>query len=111
MAQGVSSPMGILSILLIIIGVVMAVVGIILLLVNQGKSKPFYIWVLIIAGTVMGIAGGVLLAIVLSQVPKPIIEETTEEKYLINLDKQSIITEEKPVITEQKEVIRVGALH
>lgn len=69
MAYGLSTPLGIGGVILIIIGVIMAVIGIILLLANQKKDKPWYVWFLLIAGLVMGIAGGVMLAIVLSQRP------------------------------------------
>ena len=67
MASGLSSPLGIIGIILIIIGIIMAVVGIILLIVNQNNEKPWFIWFLLIGGIVLGIIGGILLAIALSQ--------------------------------------------
>lgn len=75
MATGLSSPLGVAAIILIIVGVVMAVIGVILLLVNQNQPKPWYIWLLLIGGLVLGIAGGIMLAIALSQHPH--IETTT----------------------------------
>lgn len=44
----------------------MAAIGIILLIVNQNNSKPWYIWFLIIGGIIVGIIGGILLAFALS---------------------------------------------
>jgi len=76
MSTGLSSPLGVAAIILIIIGIVMAVIGVILLLLNQNKPKPWYIWVFLIGGVVLGIAGGIMLAIALSQ--KPTIEHTTK---------------------------------
>jgi len=61
-----SSPLGLSSLLLIIIGIVMAVVGIILLIANQ-TSRGWYIWFLLAVGTVMAIAGSVMLVIFLSK--------------------------------------------
>ena len=69
MASGLSSPLGIAGILLIIIGIIMAVIGVILLIANQNKPKEWYIWLLLIGGVVLGITGGILLAIALSQRP------------------------------------------
>lgn len=67
MATGLSSPLGVAGIILIIIGIIMAVIGIILLIANQNQPKPWYIWLLLIGGIILGIIGGVLLAIALSQ--------------------------------------------
>lgn len=69
MASGISSPLGITGVLLIIIGIIMAVVGVILLIANQNKPKAWYIWLLLIGGVVLGIAGGIMLAIALSRGP------------------------------------------
>lgn len=44
----------------------MAIVGVILLLINQNKPKDWYIWLILIGGVVFGIAGGIMLAIALS---------------------------------------------
>ena len=66
MAGGLSSPLGIAGLILIIIGIIMAIVGIILLLANQNKPKPWFVWVLLIGGVVLGIAGGIMVAIALS---------------------------------------------
>jgi hypothetical protein len=63
MVKTLSSPIGMTAILLIIIGLVMAVVGIILLIANQNSPKPWYIWFLLISGAVLGIIGGIILAI------------------------------------------------
>jgi hypothetical protein len=71
MASGISSPLGITGVLLIIIGIIMAVVGVILLIANQNKPKAWYIWLLLIGGVVLGIAGGIMLAIALSRGPAP----------------------------------------
>ena len=64
---GISSPLGIAGVLLIIIGIIMAVVGVIFLIANQNREKPWYIWILLIGGIVLGIIGGIMLAIALSQ--------------------------------------------
>ena len=63
MVKTLSSPIGMTAILLIIIGLVMAIVGIILLIANQNSPKPWYIWFLLISGAVLGIIGGFILAV------------------------------------------------
>ena len=63
MVKTLASPIGMTAILLIIIGLVMAVVGIILLIANQNSPKPWYIWFLLISGAVLGIIGGIILAV------------------------------------------------
>lgn len=83
MVSSISSPVGILSVILIIISVIMGVAGIIMLLVQMGQSKDWWVWFLLIMSIVLGIVGGVLLAIVLSKVPCCPVDE---QKYLINLD-------------------------
>lgn len=72
MATGLSSPLGVTGIILIIIGIIMAIIGVILLIANQNKEKPWYIWVLIVGGIILGIIGGILLAVALSRYPEPI---------------------------------------
>lgn len=69
MASGLSSPLGIGGVILIIIGIIMAVIGVILLIANQNKPKAWYIWLLLIGGIVLGIIGGIMLAVALSQRP------------------------------------------
>lgn len=69
MASGLSSPLGIAGIILVIIGIIIAVIGIILLIANQNLPKAWYIWFLLIGGIVLGIIGGILLAIALSWTP------------------------------------------
>lgn len=66
MATGLSSPLGIIGIILIIIGIIMTIIGVILLITNQNNQKPWYIWLLLIGGIVIGIMGGIFLAIALS---------------------------------------------
>jgi len=63
MVKTLASPIGMTGICLIVIGVVMAIVGIILLIANQNHPKPWYIWFLLITGAVLGIIGGIILAI------------------------------------------------
>jgi len=63
MVKTFASPIGMTAILIIIIGLVMAVVGIILLIANQNSPKPWYIWFLLISGAVLGIIGGIILAV------------------------------------------------
>jgi flagellar basal body-associated protein FliL len=63
MVKTLASPIGMTGIFLIIIGLVMAVVGIILLIANQNSPKPWYIWFLLISGAVLGIIGGIILAV------------------------------------------------
>ena len=67
MATGLSSPLGISGIILVVIGIIMAIVGVILIVSNQNADKPWYVWFLLIGGIVVGILGGILLAIALSQ--------------------------------------------
>lgn len=67
MASGLSSPLGVFGIILIIIGIVMVVVGIIFLISLANETKPWWTWFLLIGGIVFGIIGGILLAIALSQ--------------------------------------------
>jgi hypothetical protein len=70
MGKNLGSPIGMTAILLIIIGVVMAIVGIILLIANQNHPKPWYIWFLLITGAVLGIIGGIILAVWFSSYEK-----------------------------------------
>ena len=70
MAYGISSPLGIAGIILIILGIIMAIIGIVLLIISQTASVPWYIWVLLVSGVVLGIIGGIMLAVALAQVPK-----------------------------------------
>lgn len=67
MATGLSSPLGVAGVLLIILGIIMAVVGVIFLIAMSTQSKPWWTWFLLIGGIIMGIIGGILLAIALSQ--------------------------------------------
>jgi uncharacterized membrane protein HdeD (DUF308 family) len=67
MPGGLATPLGIASIILIVVGIIMIIIGIILLLAYQNKEKPWYIWFLLVAGVVIGIAGGVMLAIALAR--------------------------------------------
>jgi uncharacterized membrane protein HdeD (DUF308 family) len=91
---GASSPLGIGAIILIIIGIIMAVVGIILLLAAKNKPKSWYIWFMLIAGFILGVIGGILLAIALAEKCKPFAElETTEPA--IKTTKKSVVTIEK----------------
>jgi len=76
MATGLSSPLGITGIILIIIGIIMAIIGIVLLIANQNKDKPWYIWLLLVGGIVMGILGGIFLAVALSQRSEPVVTTT-----------------------------------
>lgn len=69
MASGLSTPLGIAAIILIIVGIIMAVIGVILLIANQNKPKAWYIWLLLIGGIVLGIVGGIMLAVALAQRP------------------------------------------
>lgn len=66
MGSGLSSPLGVGSILLLIIGISMAIAGIVLIIQNQNKPKPWFIWLLLIGGNFLAFAGSVLLAIALS---------------------------------------------
>jgi uncharacterized membrane protein HdeD (DUF308 family) len=69
MASGLSTPFGITSLILVVVGIIMAIVGIILLIANQTNTKPWYIWVLLVGGVFIGIIGGVMLAIALREKP------------------------------------------
>lgn len=70
MATGLSSPLGITGIILIIIGIIMAIIGVILVVANQNQEKPWYIWLLLVGGIIIGIIGGILLAVALSRRPE-----------------------------------------
>jgi uncharacterized membrane protein HdeD (DUF308 family) len=77
MASKLSTPLGITSIILIIIGIIMTIVGIILLIIDQNNTKPWYTWFLLITGVVLGIAGGIMLAIALHPKNQEMIEIKT----------------------------------
>lgn len=66
MATGLSSPLGFAGVLMIIIGIILAVAGIIALVAMANQTKPWWVWFLLIGGIVIGIIGGILLAIALS---------------------------------------------
>jgi drug/metabolite transporter (DMT)-like permease len=78
-SYGISSPLGISGIVLLIIGVILLIVGVILLVVNTDPSKPWYIWALIFAGLVLSIIGGILLAVAYSSGPKTVVMTTMGE--------------------------------
>jgi hypothetical protein len=66
-----STPLGIAAIIFIIVGVIMALAGIVLLVVDKDVEKPWYIWTLLVGGAVLAIIGGIMLAIAYSrQEPK-----------------------------------------
>ncbi len=67
--MGISSPLGIAGVILIIIGIIMALIGIIFIIINQNESKAWYIWGLLITGIFLAILGNILLAIALSRIP------------------------------------------
>lgn len=96
MATGLSSPLGVAGIILIIVGIIMAVIGIILLIANQNREKPWYIWFLLIMGVVLGIIGGILLAIALSQTPAVVTTTTTTP---IVQPAQQVVVSSPPVVT------------
>ena len=77
MASKLSTPLGITSIILIIIGIIMTIVGIVLLIINQNNPKPWYTWFLLIIGVILGIAGGIMLAITLHPKEKDMVEIKT----------------------------------
>ena len=93
MVKGLSTPIGMSGILLIVIGLVMTIIGIILLIVNQNKPKEWYIWLLLILGAVMGIVGGLILAIGFSNY---------ENKYKNICPDQNCPDQNCPSVVEQK---------
>lgn len=62
-----STPLGVASIIFIILGVLTLMAGVVTLIVNQKDPSLSYIWALIILGIVMLIAGGIMLAIAISR--------------------------------------------
>jgi len=78
MASKISTPIGISSILLIILGIIMLIIGVVLLIVNQNVEKAWYIWFLLILGVIFVVAGSIMLAIALQPAePKylPVVEQ------------------------------------
>lgn len=67
MTNPLKTALGTTSILLISIGFVLTIIGIILLVGNQNKSKGWYIWFLLIVGIMLLIAGSILLVLLLSK--------------------------------------------
>jgi uncharacterized membrane protein len=65
-SSGLSSPLGIAGVILVVVGIILTAIGLIILLVNANKTKPWYLWFTLIAGIVLGIIGGIMLAIELS---------------------------------------------
>lgn len=94
MVHGLSTPLGIAAIIMIIIGIIMVVIGIILLLSRQNKEKPWYVWLLLVGGLVVGIAGGVMLAIALS-------DKYDNEKHII------VHTETTPIVHTTSQPVKV----
>lgn len=66
MASGITSPLGIFAIVLLIIGIIMAIVGIIFVIARQNQTKDWWIWTLLIGGLVLAIFGGILLAVAMA---------------------------------------------
>lgn len=100
MPGGVASPLGIASIILIIVGIVMVVIGIILLLAHQNKEKPWYIWFLLVAGVILGIAGGVMLAIALARV------EDAEKHIIVHTQTLPTVAATQPLLVTAPPVVR-----
>lgn len=73
MASGITSPLGIFALVLLIIGVIMAIIGIIFIIARQNQTKEWWIWTLLIGGLVLAIFGGILLAVAMAtyEPPKP----------------------------------------
>lgn len=69
MASGLSSPLGITSLVLLIIGFFMIVAGIGFLIYKSNQPKPWYVWTLLGVGIVFMLIGGVLFAIAMSRKP------------------------------------------
>ena len=67
MASEIATPLGTTSIILMIIGFVLTIVGIVLLVGNRDKPKGWYIWFMLILGIVMLIIGSILLVVLLSK--------------------------------------------
>ena len=66
MASGITSPLGIFALVLLIIGVIMAIIGIIFIIARQNQTKDWWIWTLLIGGLVLAIFGGILLAVAMA---------------------------------------------
>lgn len=79
MANSLKSALGTTSILLISIGFVLTMVGIILLVGNQNKSKGWYVWFLLVVGIVLLIAGSILLVLLLSKDREKITKKEEKE--------------------------------
>jgi hypothetical protein len=60
--KGFASPSSISAIIFIIIGIIMAVIGIIILISETG-NKSWYTWLLIIGGIIFSIVGSIMLTI------------------------------------------------
>lgn len=75
-----STPLGIAAIIFIIIGVIMAIAGIALLVVDKDVQKPWYIWTLLVGGAVLAIIGGIMLAIAYSR-SEPKLVQSSYIKY------------------------------
>lgn len=66
MASGLSSPWGILGIILLAVGIIMAIVGTVFAITMQNQSRPWWIWTLLIVGVILIIVGGIFIAVALS---------------------------------------------
>lgn len=75
MASGVTSPLGIFAIVILIIGIMMAIIGIIFVISRQNQTKDWWIWTLLIGGLVMAIFGGILLAVAMASYETPPVVE------------------------------------
>jgi len=64
---GITSSLGITGVIFIVIGIIMALISIIYIILNQNRSKAWYIWAILISGIVLAIIGSIMLAIALSQ--------------------------------------------
>ncbi len=87
MASGLSSPLGFTGIFFIIIGILMAIGGIVGLIIQANEAKAWWVWMLLIGGIVIGIIGGILLAIAMSRYTT--VEPITYPAYV---DQPQIIT-------------------
>jgi uncharacterized membrane protein HdeD (DUF308 family) len=58
-----SSPLGIIGVIILIIGIILFIIGIILVAINTSNPKPAYTWGLLVAGIIIAIIGAILMAV------------------------------------------------
>ena len=96
MPGSLSSPLAVAGIIAIVLGLILAISGLISLIANPSQPGAWFVWVLLTSGLVLGVAGGVMLAVALNQscavIPTPVLNITTGQSIVTPAASQMPVT-------------------